>query len=260
MIKVIPLFSGSSGNACYIRCDDTELLVDAGVSAKRLGEALAAIGTSLSHVAACLVTHEHADHVKGLEMLAKHYGFPVYINESSYNAMAASQPTDALSRVAVFKEAGESIDVGSIRADIFRTPHDAFGSVGYRFSFPDGSSLGYATDIGYVTKGIAAALFGCETVILESNHDVQMLMDGPYPYHLKQRILSEKGHLSNAACASFLPHLYQSGTKKVILAHLSEHNNTPLLAYNESVSALDKAGISQNDCKVTVAMKSILDA
>lgn len=164
-----------------------------------------------------------------------------------------------ISAFAEIKNPKDTIDIGGIHADIFSTPHDACGSVGYRFTFSDGTSLGYATDIGYITKGIASSLFGCDSVILESNHDIAMLKNGAYPYHLKMRIMSDKGHLSNISCADFLPHLYEHGTKKVVLAHLSEHNNTPILAYNENLEAIKKAGIDPADFKITVAKKSIIE-
>ncbi len=258
MTKIIPLFSGSSGNCTYIKYGETEILIDAGVSCKAINSALNSIGTDLKNISGIFVTHEHEDHIKGLRIISKGYGIPVYINQGSLEAVILGREGESVAGCACVKNAGDSVDVGEIHADIFKTPHDAYGSVGYKFSFSDGSSFGYATDIGYITKGIAAALFGCDTVILESNHDVQMLRNGPYPFHLKERILSDKGHLSNEACASFIPHLCANGTKKVILAHLSEHNNTPLLAYNTSVDALTKAGIDMQEFKLTVAKKSII--
>ncbi len=258
MFKIIPLFSSSSGNSMYIKYGDDEILVDAGVSCKMLKDSLAFIGTDLSKIKAIFITHEHNDHIKGLEVISKKFGIPVYINHESLNNIEKPSAFDAISQVACVKNAGESVDVGEIHADLFKTPHDSFGSVGYRFTFSDGVSLGYATDIGYITKGIASSLFGCHTVVLESNHDVQMLKNGPYPYYLKERILSDKGHLSNNACAAFVPFLYQHGTKKVILAHLSEHNNTPHLAYGASLDAISEAEIDTKDFALTVAKKSIL--
>lgn len=258
MFKIIPLFSSSSGNSMYIKYGDDEILVDAGVSCKMLKDSLAFIGTDLSKIKAIFVTHEHNDHIKGLEIISKNFGIPVYINNESLNNIEKPSAFDAIKQVACVKNAGESVDVGEIHADLFKTPHDSFGSVGYRFTFSDGVSLGYATDIGYITKGIASSLFGCHTVVLESNHDVQMLRNGPYPYYLKERILSDKGHLSNDACAAFVPFLYQHGTKKVILSHLSEHNNTPHLAYGASLDAISEAEIDTKDFALTVAKKSIL--
>ena len=258
MFKAIPLFSGSSGNSTYIKYGDDEILIDAGVSCKQIQTALQSIGSDLSKIKGILVTHEHSDHIKGLEMISKKYCIPVYINQCSLDGIEKETAKIMVSAFAEIKNPQDTIDIGGIHADIFKTPHDACGSVGYRFTFSDGTSLGYATDIGYITKGIANSLFGCDSVILESNHDIAMLKNGSYPYHLKARIMSDKGHLSNVSCADFLPHLYEHGTRKVVLAHLSEHNNTPILAYNQSLEAIKKAGIDPAEFKLTVAKKSII--
>ena len=259
MFKAIPLFSGSSGNCTYIKYGDDEILVDAGVSCKQIQTALQSIGSDLSRIKGILITHEHIDHIKGLEMISKKYCIPVYINRNSLDGIEKETTRIMVSAFAEIKNAGDSADIGEIHADIFKTPHDACGSVGFRFTFSDGLTLGYATDIGYITKGIASSLFGCNSVILESNHDISMLKNGSYPYHLKARIMSDKGHLSNVSCAQFLPYLYEHGTKKVVLAHLSEHNNTPILAYNENLEAIKKAGIDPSEFKLTVAKKSIIE-
>lgn len=258
MYKIMPLFSGSSGNATYIRAEDTEILVDAGVSCKALQTALQTLDTELSRIRAIFVTHEHYDHVRGLETVSKRFGIPVYMCESAYRGIDKPTLKAALSPHICFGEGGDSAEVGCIHADIFKTPHDASGSVGYRFTFPDGKAVGVSTDMGYVTRGIAAGLVGCETVVFESNYDVKMLRNGPYPYYLKQRIESRGGHLSNEDCAAFLPYLFANGTKKAILAHLSEENNTPRLAYETSVRAMLAAGAEEKEFTVKVAMKSIL--
>lgn len=257
-VKVVPLFSGSSGNATYIRFGDRELLVDAGVSCKALQTALETLDTGLSRISGIFVTHEHHDHIRGLETVSKKFRIPVYMQESSYKSLDKPTLRAALAPHVQFIAPGETVDLGDVCTSVFKTPHDACGSVGFRFNFSDGSSLGYATDIGYVTKGIAAGLFGCQTVILESNYDVQMLKTGPYPYYLKQRIESNGGHLSNDAAAAFVPYLLQNGSRKIILAHLSEENNTPRLAYDTCARALDAAGAEPKEYKLTVAMKSIL--
>ena len=257
-VKVVPLFSGSSGNATYIRFGDRELLVDAGVSCTALQTALETLDTGLSRISGIFVTHEHHDHIRGLETVSKKFRIPVYMQESSYKSLDKPTLRAALAPHVQFIAPGETVDLGDVCTSVFKTPHDACGSVGFRFNFSDGSSLGYATDIGYVTKGIAAGLFGCQTVILESNYDVQMLKTGPYPYYLKQRIESNGGHLSNDAAAAFVPYLLENGTRKIILAHLSAENNTPRLALDTCVRALDAAGAEPKEYKLTVAMKSIL--
>ena len=257
MFKAIPLFSGSSGNSVYIKYGDDEVLIDAGVSYKNLRLALEKVGTDISNIKAIFVTHEHSDHVKGLPVMCKHCDIPVYINEKSYSGMRLPDE-DAFCEHAIVKNAGESVSVGDIYVKIFSTPHDSSGSVGYRFDFSGGESFGYATDIGEVTTDIREGLYGCSTVVLESNHDIGMLKNGPYPYILKKRILSDHGHLSNDACAEFIPELVDHNTSKVILAHLSLENNTPEIAYRTSAVALTEAGYTPEDVRLTVAMRSIL--
>jgi len=251
----MPLFSGSSGNCTYIKYGSDEILIDAGVSYRSLSKALCDEGTDISAIRAVIVTHEHTDHTKGLEMIAKKHHIPVYINSASAKAMNCDTDS-ALHSCMVFREAGELIKTENFSIDIFKTPHDSFGSVGYRIDSPDGQSIGYATDIGYVTKGIANALSGCETVVIESNHDLNMLKNGHYPNYLKQRILSDRGHLSNDACGAFLPHLVRCGTQKIILAHLSQDNNRPDIALQTAITALRNAEISPNDVSVCVARRA----
>lgn len=257
MFKAMPMFSGSSGNCVYIKYGEDEVLIDAGVSFKNIRTALMKLGTDIANIKAVFVTHEHSDHIKGLEVMCKHFPVPVYINSASLSGMNLPEDS-ALAKSVEIANASEHITVGEIDVDIFQTPHDSNGSVGYRFNFSDGKAFGYATDIGHITDDIKRGLFGCESVVFESNHDVNMLKNGPYPYILKKRILSENGHLSNDACAQFLPQLIDKGTKKVVLAHLSAENNTPELCYKTSAQALTAAGYTPDDVRLSVAMRSIL--
>jgi len=257
MFKAIPMFSGSSGNCVYIKYGEDEVLIDAGVSFKNIRTSLMKLGTDIANIKAVFVTHEHGDHIKGLEVMCKHFPVPVYMNSGSFSGM--NLPEDcALVRNVEIANASEHVTVGEIGVDIFKTPHDSMGSVGYRFNFSDGKAFGYATDIGHITDDIRNGLFGCESVVFESNHDIGMLKNGPYPYVLKKRILSDNGHLSNDDCAKFLPQLIDKGTKKIVLAHLSAENNTPELCYKTSAQALTNAGYTPDDVKLTVAMRSIL--
>lgn len=257
MFRAIPLFSGSSGNCIYLKYGDEEILVDAGVSYKRICTALNSIGSDISKIKAVLVTHEHSDHIKALDVLSKHTDIPIYINSKSANAFNCCADELFCSH-AVIADGGESITFDSFEANVFSTPHDSAGSTGYHFTLSNGERFGIATDIGHLTEEIKDFLTGCSHVIIESNHDIDMLKNGPYPYVLKQRILSDRGHLSNDACSSFLPHLVEKGTKKIVLAHLSEENNTPSLAYRTCAECLAQAGFTPDDVKLTVAMKSII--
>lgn len=257
MFKAIPLFSGSSGNCVYLQYNDEEILIDAGVSFKRICTALNSIGSDISRIKALLVTHEHSDHVKALDVLSKHTDIPIYINSSSARAFYC-HADELFCGHAVMAEPNETLTFNGFEANIFATPHDSEGSVGYHFSFSDGERFALATDIGHLTDEITSYLLGCKEVVLESNHDIKMLNNGPYPYLLKKRILSDRGHLSNEACAQFVPKLVESGTKKIMLAHLSAENNTPSLAYQTSAEALASAGFTPDDIKLTVAMRSII--
>ena len=255
MYTVKPMFSSSSGNSIFVKYNDTEVLVDVGVCYKNICLALKKLGTDIENIKAIFLTHEHSDHIRGLDVLVKHINVPIYINENSFDALPQALKENANF---VIKNHVESVRADGIEAKIFATPHDSKGSVAYRFCFDNGKSVGIATDIGYISENVKNALFGCECVVFESNHDEKMLKDGPYPYILKKRILSDKGHLSNACCASFLPTLVKNGTKKIILAHLSGENNTPKTAYSQSAQSLANEGYTPEDVKLTVAMKSIL--
>ncbi len=241
MIKCIPLFSGSTGNSTYINCGGEEFLIDCGVSCKAVSTALGEIGTSIEAIRGIFVTHEHIDHIKGLEIISKKYNIPVYMNTNSAKYIYCSDGFEFLrSRVKIL-DPTECVKTENARFDVYKTPHDSWGSVCYRVTTDD-DALGYATDIGYITKGIASALMGCRTVVIESNHDVDMLRHGPYPVYLQNRILSKSGHLSNDDCARFLPHLVQSGTSKLWLAHLSRENNLPALALECAKKSLESFG------------------
>jgi len=241
MIKCVPLFSGSTGNSVYINCNGEEFLIDAGVSCKALTSALEHIGSNIADIKGIFVTHEHIDHIKGLEMISKKHHIPVYMNTNSAKYIYCSSGYDNLRSTLRILDPTECVNTDNARFDVYKTPHDSWGSVCYRVSTAD-DALGYATDIGYISKGIASALLGCSTVVIESNHDIDMLKNGPYPIYLQNRILSKNGHLSNEDCGRFLPYLAESGTKRIYLAHLSKENNLPALALENAKNALKDYG------------------
>ncbi len=221
---VYTLFSGSSGNSVYIRYGETEILIDAGVSAKAITEALVSIGTSIDNIAAIFVTHEHCDHVRGLNVLLKKHPIPVHMTAGVAGCCALPEGTVTAHRRPF------SVELPDMTVSAFATPHDSAGSVGYIIRTPAGK-IGLATDIGHLSPEIRAELLGCESVILEANYDPHMLMTGPYPYALRCRIASDEGHLSNDESAVFASELAKAGTKNIMLAHLSKENNHPELAY-----------------------------
>ncbi len=227
-VSLISLYSGSKGNCTYIRAGDDEILIDAGRSLRALSGALNSIGSDLTRIKAIFITHEHSDHISALEMLSKKYRIPVHITETSAKKVIAT--SKYLKQNLVCHPPLYEVNVGELKIRSFPTPHDSEMSVGYTVSMPDGEKIGYATDIGHITSEIRENLLGSSAVVLESNHDLDMLRDGPYPAWLKTRIGSARGHLSNTDCAAFLPELAASGTRDILLAHLSAENNTPSAA------------------------------
>lgn len=227
-VSLISLYSGSKGNCTYIRAGNDEILIDAGRSLRALSSALGSIGSDLSRIKAIFITHEHSDHTSALEMLSKKHRIPIHITETSAKKVLAT--TRFAAQNLVCHPPLYEVEVGELKIRSFPTPHDSDMSVGYTVSMPDGEKIGYATDIGHITDEIRENLLGSSAVVLESNHDSVMLRDGPYPAWLKMRIGSPRGHLSNADCAAFLPELAASGTRDVLLAHLSAENNTPSAA------------------------------
>ena len=239
-LTVCPLFSGSSGNSVYIACGGVRLLVDAGVSAARVEANLAEIGVNISQIDAILVTHEHIDHVRALGVLCRKHGLPVYANEGTWNGILQKESGIPQRCRRVFYT-GEDFYIGAMSVHPFPIPHDALEPVGYTLSC-QGLSCGIATDIGHIEEGWMRAVSGCQTPVIEANHDVEMVERGPYPLRLKKRILSRHGHLSNVDCAKALVKLAGAGTRAAFLAHLSADNNLPELAYNTVCGALTEAG------------------
>ncbi len=239
------LYSGSGGNSVYIRMAGTAILIDAGKSARALCNSLGEIGTDLSEIRAIFVTHDHHDHVSALEILSKKHRIPIHMTEASaalFDRYSDSAIHHNLVRHAPLFE----VAVGELTVRSFVTPHDSRASVGYRIEAGQGEdrlTVGVATDIGYVSEDIRTGLLGCDGVVLESNHDVEMLMRGPYPYDLKQRIRSRRGHLSNRDSAEFAAELCAGGTRGFLLAHLSEENNEPSLALEEAERAISTPGV-----------------
>ncbi|MEG2004152.1 MAG: MBL fold metallo-hydrolase [Clostridia bacterium] len=235
------LFSSSKGNVTYIKNKNEEFLIDAGMSARAIENSLNSLGTSLKNIKGIFITHEHSDHVKGLEIIAKYYKIPIYAPFLS--AICIRNMSPYLSdNVDVFDD-GEVKEFAETRVNAYRTPHDSDGSVCYRFELGN-TTLGYATDIGHISKNVTEALSKCDSVVIESNHDVDLLKNGAYPFSLKKRILGDYGHLSNTSCAAFVPYLVQNGTKSIVLAHLSLENNRPEIAFSETNGALAAKGIA----------------
>lgn len=234
MSRLYPIASGSSGNCTYIANGNDGILIDAGISAKAITDGLALAGVDPLTLRGIFITHEHTDHISGLRVFSKKYGLPIFASEQTAAAITAAGAADE-SAITVIED---SIPAGSLNITRFATSHDCPGSSGYRIDFGDGRCCAVCTDLGYVSDTVRQALTGCKAVLFESNHDVAMLQKGPYPEVLKRRILGDKGHLSNNACAVELPRLVESGTTHIILGHLSRENNRPDIAHTSAAAAL----------------------
>lgn len=236
MIRFCTLFSSSSGNCIFLSDGSTNLLVDAGVSAAKITNSLEEIGVSPQVIDGILITHEHSDHIAGIGVLTRKFGIPVYANEATHEKIAHGSGRVSPEYVRTITT-GASFKIRSAQIRSFKTPHDSVESVGYTIVMED-KKLAVATDTGCITKPMLSALAGCEAVVIESNHDVDMLNSGSYPYILKKRILSDNGHLSNENCAWLATQLALWGTRHITLGHLSDNNNTPDKAYSVSEKML----------------------
>lgn len=230
-MKILSIASGSSGNCIYIGNEDTHILVDAGISKKRIELGLNSIGLSISDLTAVLVTHEHKDHIGGIGVLTRQCTAPVFSTQETKDCIISDS---TMGKIDVERfhsmDANHPFSIGSITVDAMHISHDAANPVAYRF-FDRDKKIAIATDLGYVTEENQEKLKNMDVLLLESNHDVHMLQVGGYPYYLKQRILSNHGHLSNEAAGRLLSNIAHDNLKKIYLGHLSKENNMPELAY-----------------------------
>ena len=250
LISLYTLASGSEGNCLLVSACGVHLLVDAGISARRIKQSLAQLGLTPDDLSAILITHEHTDHTAGLATLLKHHAIPLYASGGTAFYLRSRLPgLDGCLRPV---SPGSVFSIGPAAITVFATSHDAGESVDYRIDC-GGEAVGILTDTGFVPEPAAAALTGVDLLVLESNHDVDWLQSGPYPYSLKQRILGRRGHLSNEDAAAFARRMAESGTRRFVLAHLSRENNTPARALQVMETAL-----SDLDVSVEVAPRSEL--
>lgn len=236
MARFCSLFSSSAGNSTLIGSGSTSILIDAGVSAKRLKTALLDREVDPEDISAIFITHEHSDHISGLRVLASSHHIPVYATEGTLSYLEENGTINGKFPFEVIPKNG--VVIGDLTVTPFATSHDCRESCGYSVTLPDGQRAAVATDTGKITEEIRRSLLGCSLVMLESNHDVGMLKNGPYPYILKRRILSDVGHLSNEVCAEMASELIAKGTTRLFLGHLSQDNNFPDLAYQTSLSVI----------------------
>ncbi|APG25553.1 MAG: MBL fold metallo-hydrolase [Syntrophotalea acetylenica] len=233
-MQICLLASGSKGNAIYVETAESRLLIDAGLSAREIGNRLNAIGKSPEQLDALLVTHEHGDHCRGLGPVSRRWKLPVHIHHATREALPHA---GKLTQTIAF-DSGDTFCLRDLIVHTVPVTHDAAAPTGFILETSSGK-IGIATDLGLATRLVIDRFQGCRVLVLESNHDEDLLRDGPYPWHLKQRIRSRHGHLSNRESAELLRSLAWPGLEAVLLAHLSEANNTPQLAEDCARKALN---------------------
>lgn len=256
-MRMVSIASGSSGNCIYVGSDNTHILVDAGISNKRIEQGLNDIGVKGSELNAVFITHEHSDHIKGLGVLARKHGIPVFgtketLDEISDMKYLGDYPKELLHPVSPDVD----FTLGEMKVKPFRIDHDAANPVAYRIQC-EHKSVAVATDMGHYDQYIIDHLQGLDAILLESNHDVRMLETGPYPYYLKRRILSDHGHLSNDNAGRLLNCILHDNLKHILLGHLSKENNYEELAYETVKLEIDQGdhGYKASDFSIAVAKR-----
>lgn len=257
-MRLCSIASGSSGNCIYVGSEATHLLVDVGISGKKAEMGLNNLGLTGRDLDGILITHEHADHVSGLGVMARKYGVPIYATTGTIDAI---MKTGSLGKIdsELFREvkADEKLIIKDLAVNPMRISHDAAQPVAYRISYGN-KRIGICTDLGVYNDYTVECLKGMDALLIEANHDVNMLQVGPYPYYLKQRILGERGHLSNENSGRLLSRILHDGLENIILGHLSKENNLPELAY-EAVRmeiTLGDNPYNANDFRIQVANRS----
>ncbi|MBE7026103.1 MAG: MBL fold metallo-hydrolase [Ruminococcaceae bacterium] len=252
MIKFCSLVSSSRGNATLVSDGKTNILIDCGMSMRKTTEALGRLGIDAHDIDAILVTHEHSDHISGIGIMSRNFDIPIYANEATWAAMEGSLGKILPENIKCINPY-QSFEIKSIGAFSFDTPHDAALSVGYRLDI-ENLKVSVATDMGHVEESVVNSIKGSDIVLLEANHDVQMLKNGRYPETLKKRILGDFGHLSNEMSSKIAVELLKSGTRAILLGHLSEENNRPDVAYDVVKTAIcDAGGRIDKDIRLAVA-------
>ena len=240
------LYSGSSGNSIFIASDNTKILIDAGLAGKKIDDALKHIGEEASSIDGIFITHEHIDHIKGVGVLSRKYDIPIYANDNTWAVMEKNIGKIKEHNIRIM-DRRSSISIKDLEIRSFNIPHDAIAPVGYTMT-SGGKNISVVTDFGVFTEEIRDNIIDSDIILLESNHDVNMLKMGPYPYNLKLRVLGENGHLSNEDCGRAIVSLLEKGIKKqIMLGHLSGTNNHPDLAYQTVLDVLSNNGVKVGD-------------
>ena len=230
-----PLYSGSSGNSIFVASENTKILVDAGMPGKSIESALKHINQDPNDIDGIFITHEHSDHIKGAGIISRRYNIPIYANEYTWSAMESKIGNVKESNIRIIRN--NSVDIKDMHIINYKISHDAAAPIGYAMCSGDKKAC-IATDLGYFSEEVRSIIKDADVILLESNHDVEMVKFGPYPYPLKRRILSDVGHLSNEACGKAIVEIMNHKQKHIFLGHLSKTNNHPDLAYQTVVNIL----------------------
>lgn len=255
MLRFCNLFSGSSGNCTYISSTNTNILIDAGVSCQKISKALKEIGSDISEVDAILITHEHIDHTRGLTTISKKYNIPIFASKKTWDKLDCLK----ISKFTMeYFTVGKSFTIGDFELYPFHIPHDAVDPCGFNVLF-NNKKITIATDMGHITEEALQLMENSDILMLEANYDVETLKAGSYPFFLKERILSNNGHLSNDMASKAITHLCRNGVNNIILGHLSKENNFPELAYQTVVNELQTNDISCDSYNLSIACRDRVD-
>lgn len=244
MLKFCSLYSGSSGNSSLVQSKDINILVDAGVSGKKIVDALASINVAIENIFAIIITHEHSDHTQSIATLSKKYNIPVYANKKTWEAMKDKKEKISKENICYFNN-NKSFTLNDMTILPFDIPHDAANPCGFTISDSD-SKISIATDIGHMTDSILDNIKNSNFLLLEANYEPDVLKCSKYPFHLKERIASPIGHLSNIEAGKTINYLSEFGVKNVMLGHLSNENNFPELAYNSVLEQVEDKHLNLN--------------
>ena len=254
MLNFCSLYSGSSGNCLFIKANNTKILIDAGVSMKKIEVALKNFEVSITDIDAILITHEHIDHIQSVGNISKKYNIPIFATSKTLEA-SPKQNEMILDKNKKIITNNESFTIGDIKIHSFKIPHDAADPCGYSLSYKN-DKISIATDIGHMTNDILKNIDGSKFILLESNYDPDVLKYTKYPFHLKSRIAGPYGHLSNKVAGQTINYLIKSGLKKAILGHLSKESNFPELAYQTVIDELIENGTNTDSFELSVASRN----
>lgn len=253
-MRFCSLYSGSSGNSIFVSSNNTKILIDAGLSGKMIESALASISETGNEIDAILVTHEHSDHIKGVGILSRKYDIPIYATSRTWEAMGTSLGSIKDYNIKTIE--GDCLNIKDMDIIRYGISHDAADPSGYCINC-SGKKISIATDLGCFSSEIKHEIMDSDVILLESNHDVEMLKFGPYPYYLKRRVLSNTGHLSNDDCGKAILEMQNGKSKRIVLGHLSNTNNYPDLAYKTVYNILKEGNVDmEKEIKISIAKRS----